>query len=210
MTVITKKYENIPIIKKEILRYAGCKGEVTSDITELMESCINEAKDSIAYTLCYCELEVHILGDVCDFGVMSVTSADLSKSLSGCKKVILFTATLGVEIDRLIKKYSKISPSRAVMIQAVGTAQIEALCDTFCREIGFPRRFSPGYGDLSIDIQTKIFDILNCAKNIGVTLTDSLLMSPSKSVTAFAFSKEPVKNKCKICDKTNCSYRGAL
>ncbi len=47
-------------------------------------------------------------------------------------------------------------------------------------------RFSPGYGDLAIDAQKDIFALLDCERQIGLTLGDSLLMSPGKSVTAFA------------------------
>lgn len=209
MTILSKKYNDLPICEKEILRYAGCK-DAQDQIAELLNSCLDEVSGKLSYSICYSTLDVSVENDVCDFGVFCAQSSDLAKSLKGQKKVILFAATLGVEIDRLIKKYSKISPSRALMFQAIGTEQIEALCDAFCNDMGLGCRFSPGYGDLSLDVQTKIFDVLNCTKYIGVSLNNSLLMSPSKSVTAFAYSGNPVKNKCKFCNKTNCTYRGAL
>lgn len=209
MTILSKKYDDLPICEKEILRYAGCKTE-TSEIVKLLNSCLEEVSGKLSYKVCYCELDVQVTDDVCDFGVFCVASSDLAKSLKGQKNVILFAATLGVEIDRLIKKYSKISPSKALMFQAIGTERIEALCDAFCKNINCNRRFSPGYGDLSLDVQKNIFDVLNCTKYIGVSLNDSLLMSPSKSVTAFAYTGKPVENKCKFCNKTNCSLRGEL
>ena len=208
-TILSKKFNDLPICEKEILRYAGCKG-AKEQISELLYSCLDEASGKLSYSVCYCELDVSVENDVCDFGVFCVKSHDLAKSLTGQKRIILFAATLGVGIDRLIKKYSKISPSRALMFQAIGTGQIEALCDTFCDDVGLRKRFSPGYGDLSLDVQKNIFDVLGCTKYIGVSLNDSLLMSPSKSVTAFAYSGNPVENKCKFCNKTNCSLRGAI
>ena len=45
-------------------------------------------------------------------------------------------------------------------------------------------RFSPGYGDLPLSMQTDIFRVLDCPRKVGLTLNNSLLMSPSKSVTA--------------------------
>lgn len=209
MTVITKKYNDLPICEKEILRYAGCKDE-RAKISELLSSCLDEVSGKLSYSVCYCELDVTVCDDVCDFGIFSTQSDDLAKGIKGQNKVILFAATVGVEIDRLIKKYSKISPSKALMFQAIGTGQIEALCDAFCNDMGVNRRFSPGYGDLSLSIQKNIFDVLNCTKYIGISLNDSLLMSPSKSVTAFAYSGKPTENKCKFCNKTNCTFRGAL
>ena len=100
-------------------------------------------------------------------------------------------ATVGIEIDRLIARYSKIQPSRSVMLQAIGTERVEALCDVFCTELSAEReesklhsRFSPGYGDLPLDIQREIFRALECGKRIGVTLGENLFMTPTKSVTA--------------------------
>lgn len=208
MTVITKKYNDLPICEKEILRYAGCK-DANFEISKLLTSCIDEVSGKLSYSVCYCELDVAVCDDVCDFGIFNTQSGDLAKGLQGQNKVILFAATLGVEIDRLIKKYSKISPSKALMFQAIGTERIEALCNAFCNDMGLNRRFSPGYGDLSLNIQKNIFDVLNCTRNIGVSLNDSLLMSPSKSVTAFAYSGKSIENKCKFCNKTNCTLRGA-
>ena len=45
-------------------------------------------------------------------------------------------------------------------------------------------RFSAGYGDLPLEYQRRIFDLLDPPTHIGLTLNDSYLMSPSKSVTA--------------------------
>jgi cobalamin-dependent methionine synthase I len=72
-----------------------------------------------------------------------------------------------------------------LVMQAVGTERIEALCDSFCAEFENARpRFSPGYGDLKRAAQQVIFEQLDCARQIGLTLNDSLVMSPSKAVTA--------------------------
>ena len=92
----------------------------------------------------------------------------------------------------MITKYSEISPLKALIFQGIGAERIEALCDSFCDDIKkeynciMKPRFSPGYGDLSLKIQKDIFKVLNPEKNIGLYLNDSLSMSPSKSVTAFA------------------------
>ena len=51
-------------------------------------------------------------------------------------------------------------------------------------------RFSPGYGDVPLDAQRDIFSALDISKNLSVYLNDSLLMSPSKSVTAFVGIKK--------------------
>lgn len=183
--ILKKRYEQPPFCRREILRYAGCK-EATSEVLALMESCIDEVQGCLSYSVCWCELPVTVENDVCEFGVFSWRSVDLATNLKGCWQVILFAATVGVEIDRLIAKYGHISPAKALMFQAIGAERIEALCNCFCEDMAkaIRPRFSPGYGDLPLEAQRDIFAVLDCAKQIGLSLNDSLLMSPSKSVTA--------------------------
>lgn len=185
-----KIYEEPPFNEREILRYAGCRFSDSAS-ESLMHSCIDEARSAVSYRLCYVRVPVTVDGGVCDFGSFSVYSKDLSKNLSGCGEVFIFAATVGFGIDRLISKYSRLSPARALMLQALGAERIEALCDAFCGELNFEGnslrpRFSPGYGDLPLSVQSDIFALVDASRKIGLCLNDSLLMSPTKSVTAFA------------------------
>lgn len=183
-----KNFSPPEIDEKEILRYLKAKEK--SGFEELFESTIKEAENCVKYRICYIETDVKITDNICDFGVLSLTSGDLARCLKNSKKVIIFAATIGANFDRLLLKYSSISPTKALILDAFGSERIEALCDTFCEQIRAEKnakttpRFSAGYGDLELNTQTKIFEILNCEKNIGLTLNSSLIMSPNKSVTA--------------------------
>lgn len=189
ITPIVKEYEKFPFSEKEILRYAGVKTE-TEDMISLTRSAISEAENLLSYKVCYIECSVAVRDDVCDFGYFKTRSRALAKNLAGISRVIIFASTVGVKIDRLITKYSHISPSRALIIQALGAERTEGLCDTFTKDMEATLhchtrpRFSPGYGDLDISVQRDIFALLNPTKHIGLSLNDSLLMSPTKSVTA--------------------------
>lgn len=184
MTVETKTYSLPPVNKTEILRYSGCRAE-TEDLSDLIDTSVSLICEKISPAVCFCELPFCAEGDVCNFGAFSFSSADLAAHLSGFSKVVLFAATIGIEADRLIIRYGRLVPSRGVMLSAVADERIEALCDVFCADVGAKSpRFSPGYGDLPLEIQKDIFALLNCPKNIGLTLNGSLLMSPTKSVTA--------------------------
>lgn len=186
--ILSKSYKEPPFCEKEILRYAGCK-TADSEISKLLDECINVVSGRFTYNVCYRELTVKTDRENCDFGVFSIKSEKLALNLADCKKAIVFGATVGIEIDRLIAKYGKLSPAKALMLQAIGTERIEALCDTFCKdlakELTIKPRFSPGYGDLPICVQRDIFSVLDCERKIGLTLNDNLLMLPTKSVTAF-------------------------
>lgn len=190
--ITVKTYTNIAINHKEILRYAGMD-KPTQQIDEIIDSCINEVKEKLQYKVCFSEFPIHIDNNTIDLGFTTTTSANLANNLSNCKSVIVFAATIGLELDRLIKRYSTTAPSRAVIMQALGAERIESLCNAFNKDICNEKqilghitkpRFSPGYGDLSINIQSDILSCLQCSKLIGIYLNDSLLMTPTKSVTA--------------------------
>lgn len=219
MVSIIKTYPPPPICEGQILRYAGCKA-MDDAVRALMAACIEEVQDKLTYKVCYRELPLTISGDECDFGTFSLRSSNLATNLDGCERVVVFAATIGVDIDRLIAKYGRIAPSKALMMQAIGAERIEALCDAFCANIaaelqtGLRPRFSPGYGDLPLATQKNVFAQLDCAIHIGLTLNDSLLMSPSKSVTAFIGltddDRTKSKSPCSTCDRQGCAFRGAL
>ena len=115
-------------------------------------------------------------------------------NLHDCHSVYLFAATLGPAVDKLIQKESRINPARAVMMQAAGAMFVEKyvdLCMDFLREQearegnSLSPRYSPGFGDVPLAVQKTFFELLECQKNLALTLNDSLIMSPEKSVTAF-------------------------
>ncbi|MBR2012845.1 MAG: Vitamin B12 dependent methionine synthase activation subunit [Clostridia bacterium] len=185
------KIEPLPINLREVLRYAGGR-DCEPAVEAMLQECIEEALGEFSYRVCYCRLPLQIDGKDCRLGGLTLHSKALAKTLSGCNEAILFGATLGVGIDRLIGKYLRISPAKALMMDALSTERIEALCDAFCKsqECKTTPRFSAGYGDLPLAVQPDLFALLQCEKKIGLCLTDGLMMSPSKSVTAIFGIKE--------------------
>lgn len=185
--IYTESFPAPPVDFSEILRYAGVKGE-DETLRALAESCVKETQGKLTYKVCWREFPVKIEENTVDFGFAGVRSAALAKNLLGCGRAVIFAATVGVEMDRLIVRASRLSPVKALMLDAIGGERVEALCDAFNEKIKAKEktrpRFSPGYGDLPLDFQKEIFRVLDCPRKIGVTLNDSLLMSPTKSVTA--------------------------
>ena len=186
--VYIKTYNPPKINKREILRYARVE-QTDEQIEALLDRCIAETEATLSYKICYARLPSSVEGDAVDLGFAKVTSRSLALCLKECDGIILFCATVGVELDRLIKKYSLLSPATAVILQALGSERVEALCDEFCADMAeetkreLRPRFSPGYGDLTLELQRDIFATL-CPSKIGVALSDNLFMTPSKTVTA--------------------------
>lgn len=182
---------------EEVFRYMGYAlkdrknpdavvGSVAKDVVDKFQTLIVPQSVYVFYPL-------EISGETLIFNENKIQSKDLSKFLKDCSSIILFAATLGPKVDREIQRAQKLEPSKAVVMQAAGAMFIEKYCDLLCEKfkdiaqtenlIARPR-FSPGFGDVALENQKLFFKLLDC-KKIGLTLMDTLIMAPEKSVTAF-------------------------
>ena len=217
--IIRESFTAPPWNRGEIARYARAKAD-DERIAALIDECIREAEPVLDYRVCYTVCDIVRQDRIITFDGIVARSDTLSKALSGCEKLALFAATVGAPFDRLIARYSRLEPSKALMMQAIGAERVESLCDAFCAKLNteliadkkaMRTRVSPGYGDIPLEMQRDIFKALDCERKIGLTLNESLLMSPSKSVTAIAgigvARCEQPEEKCTSCQKTDCVYR---
>ncbi len=207
--------------EKEILRYLGYHGqEITSDLTDLIHECEDELDEAASPRCIWREYPLTIHDDIIDTGVLKTESKALARNLKDCQSVVLFAATLGSGVDVLLNRYSQLKISKCVVMQAAATAMLETWCNEQNADLRrqyeekglyLRPRFSPGYGDLSLDCQRNIADALELSKRIGITLTDSLLMAPSKSITALIGVSDIragcVPEGCEACAKADCAYR---
>ena len=188
-----RSFELAEYNRREILRYAQCPGCTDEAMLSVMEGCMKECEDASAISgrVSYTQLPILSLdkksGQI-DLEHVRIVSTSLSANLEGCEEVVVFAATVGPAIDRMIKKYNRLDPVKALFMQAIGAERVETLCNMFCES--YPQklrpRFSPGFGDLLLDIQPQVLALTNATKNLSITLDAGFLMSPSKSVTAFA------------------------
>ena len=119
-----------------------------------------------------------------------LSGQDIRRHLSGCERCILLAATLGAQADRLIRRAQITDMNRALWLDAAASATIEAVCDAAQSAIsaqlhcGLTSRFSCGYGDFPLAAQGAILELLDTPRKIGLTLGESGMMIPLKSVTA--------------------------
>ena len=182
----------------EICRYLGYRGALPGeDILREIRLCKTQLAEAVTPRSVWEYYDILTPPDTDKVIVpgagLEAESRALARNLAGCRRVCLMAATLGPGPDRLIARESVRQMSRAVILQAAAAAMIEAYCDLIngmireeaCAEGFLCRpRFSPGYGDLPLTAQIRIGEALQMNRRIGITLTGSLLMSPSKSVTA--------------------------
>ncbi len=206
--------------KKEILRYMGHRGGASESIEALTNAVIPKVIESLSPKGCFV-LESIVLKETTVFvGDMEICSASLSKNLSGCSHGVVFALTVGNGADRLISSYSATKPAFALAASACATAAAEEYADMFCNELKnhfrqknlyLRPRFSPGYGDFSIDFQKKFIDLTEASKHLGIYLTKAMMMTPSKSITGIIGVADkntdcPVGG-CEICNNNKCIYR---
>lgn len=142
-----------------------------------------------------------------------------ARMLGGCARAAVLICTLGAAFEALLRAEQARGMARAALLDACGSAWVEAGCDEAQAEISarFPGlhptdRFSPGYGDLPLSLQRDICGALDAPRRLGVQVTDSLLLNPSKTVTAvIGLSDRPQPARirgCAYCDlRENCQYR---
>ena len=188
----------------EVMRYGGMMtsrtplppagdDEAAEEVRALIDECVSEVLPVLTYKVCYRHIRVEWKDGLPVLPFETYGSRNLAHNLEGCSEAVMFAATVGVGMDRLIQRYERLSPSKALIMQALGAERVEALCDTFNADITAEAagrglitvsRFSPGYGDLPLNVQKEFTALLDCAHLIGINLNESMLMSPSKSVTA--------------------------
>ena len=190
----------ISVNKNEVIRYLGYRGITEPDehLNALIDECIKELQEkavprSVYRTFPIIWHEGASADKMCEFAGIKVSSGNLLKNLKGCSEIVMLAVTIGPQADMLVRRSEVRDMLKAYTYQAVGAAMVEAWCDEIndrivneARERGLYARprFSPGYGDFPLEVQKDFEKILDMPKSIGVTLSDSLLMTPTKSVTA--------------------------
>ncbi len=127
--------------------------------------------------------------------------------LEECDAAALLLCTLGAEFERRFRATEARDMSKAVILDACGSAYVESGCDAAEAELAarFPGRFltdrfSPGYGDIPLSLQADICRTLDASRRLGVCVTDSMTLNPRKSVTAIiGLADRPQRARVRGC-----------
>ena len=221
-----KTISDILVDKSEVLRYLGHNGQdIDDDLNSQIDQCIEETKENIDIKYVYeiynikNDLDSNSIG--CENSTLKLLSRDLGELLEDCDKCVLMNATLGFNIEKNIRRYSYKNLTKGVIIDACATTSIEEVCDMVQDSIlqdvakegkSLTMRYSPGYGDLDIRANKDILNVLNAQRKIGVTVTDTGIMIPRKSVVALiGITNKKIKKVKRTCDncpnRDNCEFR---
>lgn len=207
--------------REEVLRYMGTPPEQASEaLHALVEDCSQQLLRAVQprWVSRTVELSYEPKGIRLETGLLLPGQA-LPAHLSGCDRAVLLCATLGAQTDRLIRQAQCADMARALALDCCASALVEQLCDRIESRLQsrfpgchFPYRFSPGYGDLPLEVNTALLNLLDAPRRVGLCATNTHLLTPRKSVTAIlGVADHPIeshKRSCLGCPAhEHCAYR---
>ena len=218
--------------RNEMLRYLGYTGqEIESDLARRIEAMAAQAERDIAprgvrqvFAVDASGLDAR--GEPCIRLVgttVELRGRDIYRHLKDARYCALLACTLGMESERRLRLLSSQKPLESAVFDAACSAFVEAAVEEMdatvrrdTAELGLSSnwRYSCGYGDCPLDAQHAIVAALDGTRRIGLTVTPTNLLLPSKSVTAMiGLFDGPVRDAnsrptCASCRmRPSCSFR---
>jgi hypothetical protein len=140
------------------------------------------------------------------------------KELKPAEKLIVFTCTAGKQLCDHIREEYKTDVLKGFLIESLANVVVETAMDKIqdlmrasykTQNLLVSNRFSPGYCTWDVSEQHKLFKLLP-EDFCGISLSDSALMQPIKSISGFiGVGKNITYNhyKCKFCKQKQCIYK---
>lgn len=193
----------------EALRYLGIRGTPDPALREEAAALAQELTARHAPRWVYRVLPLHRtmdslrLGD----GEICLPGQSAARMLAECDTCAVLCCTLGSACEAWLRREQQRDMRRAVILDALCSALVESGCDEAESELHmrFPTlhltdRFSPGYGDLPLTVQTSLLTVTDAARRLGVLETPTHMMTPQKSVTALiGLSDRPQAARIRGC-----------
>ncbi len=163
---------------------------------------------------------IHIKEGIIEIGNTKLnTGSQICGYMKEASFVALFLCTAGETFTRLTKKFNATGDLlEAYLIDSIGSLTVEKAMDKIHedlekkmdeKEFKISNRYSPGYCNWALTGQKLLFELID--KNpVHISLSDSCLMTPIKSVSGIIGIGKDIKKRpyaCQICQNTLCIYR---
>lgn len=180
----------------KLLRYR--KGTTTADrrTEKLLDETIREGYSLLETAAVYRNVGLEVRGDAgvsVDAGELSLEGASIARHLADCTRGTIMAVTVGEGISARARELSEAGDmAMAAILDAFGSEAVEGLADMLTAHIAagarmadcsLTGRFSPGYGDLSLEHQKGLLEYVEGSR-VGISLSETLTMTPEKSITA--------------------------
>jgi len=183
----------------------------TEELTRLVETAQALGRPRAIYQLAFVESkDDHSV----NLGGIVFTSRVLRVNLELAQRVFAFVATCGAELDEWANAQE--DPLHRFWAEAISEMALRSAVEFLQRHLD--ERYRPGplsamnpgsLADWPLKEQRPLFALLGQAAAIGVQLTDSLLMTPVKSVSGLLFPTQESFASCQLCPRDICPNRRA-
>ena len=196
------------MIKENALKYLGyLDNQVDSNTEILLNECLKEL-EQVTPKFMY---QTHHPLTIKELN-LTINYPDLIDLFDSCDRIVIIACTLGLQLDQQLRYYSKINLTKMTVMDALASSYIEIKCDEYEAKQNFGKRtfrFCPGYGNVPLELNKNLANALNCSKHIGLTVQESNLLLPQKSMIGLiGLGDEKLTKHCFSCvNKENCMYR---
>jgi cobalamin-dependent methionine synthase I len=193
------KFNDIPIPYKQIIKRLGYPNstKITQPVKQILDEFLNQTRDLIEAKGVFrlLKVESQASGNIrfiqSDF---KIQSKQVTHMLRKSDIVVLFMVTIGNRLENQVNTLLKEEETtRGFVLDAIGSEMTDAVADEMhyhylkklaaTQGYSITTRFSPGYGDWTLPVQKDILQLCR-GDRIDISLTDSYLMIPRKSVSA--------------------------
>ncbi len=200
--------------RQQALRYLGISGDADQNTLALLDKADKALRTAVQPRAAVQFAAKEALSSL-------LVGSDIKAHLEGCDGCVLLGCSLGAGLDALIRTASVQDMAYSVVLDALASAVIEQLADAAEQRLReqvraegrfLTGRFSPGYGDFSIEVQNDLVRLLDGPRQMGLCVTQSHLLTPRKSITAvLGTADHSVTGRragCAHCAlKATCRYR---
>jgi len=185
---------------------------IARSIPRLIDRAKNLIEPKAAFKLCYIDEKLH---DALLVEGLRLESKVLRKNLNDVERLFPYVVTIGPGLEKASSKTN--DPLEKYYLDVIGnialTAVRQQLHDYLCRKFALKKIsfMSPGsLPDWPLEAQRQLFQLLpDVDAAIGVRLTESFLMIPTKSVSGIYFQTEVSFFNCQLCRRGKCPGRKA-
>ncbi len=174
-----------------LLGYREGRTEISRDMLRKVEEAIKKGREAVRPMGLYGLFPIEeVTAREVKFQGKTVRSRKLAQHCRGFSHLYLMAVTIGEEFDALLRR---VSLEEAVILDAYGSEAVEAVAESLNRAIEregvhfnlfrFNWRFSPGYGDLPLEVNLLFQELLKMDR-IGIKVSERFSLIPSKSITA--------------------------
>ncbi|MDD8048397.1 MAG: vitamin B12 dependent methionine synthase [Thomasclavelia sp.] len=203
--------KNIQRLKDNALKYLGYNGQLIDDLTlKYLDKGISEIEEIASFKSIY---NKYALNDL-KINNISLDYPDFRELFKKCNEIMVVGYTLGIDVDRYLKKLSISNMTYMIVFDAIASSYLELKADEYEDSLNLGKRtfrFCPGYGKVPIELNQDLVKLLDTSKHIGLTIQDSNIFLPQKSMIGLiGLGDNSVKKSCTNCQNYHdCRFRKA-